>query len=634
METTTDLFNLPVVLCRTSDRENRYTNDYFKNHLFDNNPSGTMTNYFEEVSYSQFRLIGDIHGWFSVNSSLDYYSGGGLHFRDSDRYPQNAGGLLRDALLLADRNVDFSIYDSDGPDGIANSGDDDGYVDAVMLVVAGGSEESENRQGLGAFQWQLGENAFETNDSSSNGEYIKIDVFIVLPEQRGFSTGIDIIPVGTTCHELGHVLGLPDLYDLTGKSFGVGSWCLMGRGPDLSLGHASPHLSAWCKSELGWLTPVEVLENGSISIEQLESKPVAYKIWEDGFRMSRYFLLENRQQTGLDQDLSGSGLLIFHVDENRRFGKYFGRYKNSLGSLNSDMSHKLVDLEEADGRNELDLKISIGDAGDPFPGSTNNRTFDDSSNPNTRDYDSNCTGISVRNISNSGLIMTTDIVIAPQIGYGLVYDHNGITGYGLVEEYPGELFWGGVLFSANEAGTLAALDVGFFYDSTEYEIKVFNSFSSGKTSELLATISGLAEPAGWHTLQLPPAIELEEFQSFFVSIRTNKGIFMDPLSEYSGRSYFSNDEINYIPLKTLDYDNFNLRARIKYEANNIVTRECDFNQDGHVNVEDITESIKFQILFPDSLRADFNGDGKTNILDIIARLIAQRNGTCMEDTIQ
>ncbi len=616
----TDVFNLPVLLCGTTDRRNSYTNDYFKNHLFANNPLGTMTDYYEEISYGQFRLTGDVHGWFSVSSPLAYYSGGGLHFRDYESYPENVGGLLRDALLLADQTVDFSQYDNDGPDGRANSGDDDGYVDAVMLIVAGGSEASENRQGLGAFQSQLGGNAFATNDLSANGDPIRVDVFIVLPELGGFSTGVEINPVGTACHEFGHVLGLPDLYDLTGKSYGIGTWCLMGRGADLNYKQVSSHMSAWCKSELGWITPVEVIENGTISIGQVETDPVAYKIWEDGYRMSRYFLLENRQQTGFDQNLRGSGLLIYHVDE----------YKLS----NNDESHKLVDLEEADGRNELDSKISSGDAGDPFPGSSYNRIFDDNSNPDSRDYTGHSSGIAVRNISNSGPTMTADVNVSAQIGYGIVYDLRGITGHGLVEDYPGELFWGGVFFTAREAGTLTALDVGFINDSTAYEIKVYGSFSGSSPQDLLSTFSGDALEAGWHTLEIEPEVHISENQSFFVTIRTDKGIYFDGYSEFSGRSYFSNDEKIFVPLKTLGYDNFNLRARIKYATNNITTKVCDFNQDGAVDTKDITASIRFQIDYPDSLKADFNGDGKTNIVDTIARLLAHRTGTCMEDTIQ
>jgi len=37
-------------------------------------------------------------------------------------------------LLIDDPDVDFSRFDNDGRDGIPNSGDDDGYVDYLVLM--------------------------------------------------------------------------------------------------------------------------------------------------------------------------------------------------------------------------------------------------------------------------------------------------------------------------------------------------------------------------------------------------------------------------------------------------------------------------------------------------------------------
>ncbi|NIQ55069.1 MAG: hypothetical protein GWN71_10720, partial [Gammaproteobacteria bacterium] len=45
------------------------------------------------------------------------------------------GPRMRDyvtaAIRQADATIDFGQYDNDGPDGIPNSGDDDGYVDGL-----------------------------------------------------------------------------------------------------------------------------------------------------------------------------------------------------------------------------------------------------------------------------------------------------------------------------------------------------------------------------------------------------------------------------------------------------------------------------------------------------------------------
>ena len=85
-----------------------------------------------------------------------------------------------------------------------------------------------------------------------------------------------------------------------------------------------------------------------------------------------YFLIENRQKIGYDAGLPGHGLIIWHIDESRK--------------SNSDENHKLVDLEAADGRTDMDQNINYGDAGDPFPGITNNREFGKTTNPNSNLY--------------------------------------------------------------------------------------------------------------------------------------------------------------------------------------------------------------------------------------------------------
>ncbi len=51
-------------------------------------------------------------------------------------YPRNAQKPAEDAVAAADPLVDFSQFDNDGPDGIPDSGDDDGVVDALFVVHA------------------------------------------------------------------------------------------------------------------------------------------------------------------------------------------------------------------------------------------------------------------------------------------------------------------------------------------------------------------------------------------------------------------------------------------------------------------------------------------------------------------
>ena len=589
----------------------KYSPTEFRNLLFNADSNLTAASFLREISYGQFELSGEVFGWFEVDKSKEYYSK-----RDLNGHPVNQGEFVVDVVRAADKSVDFRKYDNDGPDGVPDSGDDDGYVDAVLIFYPGLNEATN----IQTFQGILGNKEYSTMDFSFSGQLLKINAFILVAESRQYSNTIGINKLSIICHEFMHVLGLPDLYDYTGYSMGLGNWCLMAHGALLE-GSKPPHISAWCKVQLGWVAPSIVSTNQSLSVKPVETNPEIYLIWEDRYQFSRYFLLENRQKTGFDENLPGSGLLIYHVDENQRFGKIL----YWLGEFNNNLQHKLVDVEEADGRIDLDRNRNAGDSGDPFPGITGNSSFNNFSSPNSRDYDGNPTGVEIANIRYSGNEnITADIIVRQSIGYAIVYDPNGLTGYGWTPENPGETVWGGVLFKANKAGIFAAVDVGFTHDVSNYQIDIYSSLPDPLPGALMYSVAGGSASAGWHTIDLQSAnLWINKDQEFFVAYKTDNWITVDIYSDYTGRSYYSDDGINFAKLSSQD-GNFNLRARIRTEKPVM----CDFNTDGDINQADVIALLRFLQNNPGDLRADFNRDGNANVVDVINMLIAQKNGKC------
>lgn len=571
VELATDNFYVPVLLGQYTDLSGVFATSDFQNLLFDNNPDGTLTDYYNEISYGQFNVTGTVYGWFTADQNQAYYASNNNGLNSN--YPQNGQGFVRSIVEKADPTVDFSQYDNDGPDGIPNSGDDDGYVDGVIVVYAGaGADWSPRNSNLWPFKSDLGSNEYTTNDASANGGTVKVSTFVVCPEKAGGGAGLNQVrPIGVFAHEFGHVLGLPDLYDRDGSSNGIGEWDLMASGSwggDGAHSEKPAHMSAWAKIQMGWLTPTIVSTNtNGLSIPQAETNAAAFLIWEDGYQLSRYFLVENRQQTGFDFYLNGPGLLIFHVDENQ----HWGPNRSGFGTVNDDETHKLVDLEEADGLANLDNNINRGDAGDPYPGSSNNRAFTDTSNPNSRDYDGNPTGVEIKNISNSGPTMTADITVRNLLGYSLAYDEEGITGWGWGFPTPTDI-WGGVLFTAAEAGTLAAVDAGFKTGPTNYQIDVYSTFFNLTPSGLLASTSGQVSSSGWYTIPIPGnSAVVSANQDFFVSIKIEDqayGLSYDRYGPNSGRSYTSGNGITYSNQIGTDPNggDLNLRVRIKSES--------------------------------------------------------------------
>lgn len=558
-------FNLPILLGQFADSTGTFSTQDFQNLLFDNNSTGTMTQYYNEISYGQFTITGTVYGWFTADQGQAYYASNNNGLNSN--YPQNAKGFVRNIVEKADATVDFSQFDNDGPDGIPNSGDDDGYVDAVGVVVAGaGPDWYPGNGNIWPHQSSLDNNEYTTNDASANGGNIKVNRFFVCPEEAGGGAGWGIIrPIGVFVHEFGHVLGLPDLYDRDGSSNGIGEWCLMASGSwggDGSHTETPAHMSAWCKIQLGWITPTIISSDmNGLQIKQAETNPEAYLLWEDGYEWSRYFLIENRQKVGFDQYLNGDGLLIFHVDENQRWGQV----AYSGGLVNNDELHKMVDLEEADGQADLDNQVNRGDAGDPYPGTSNNRSFMDSTTPNSRDYNGNSTGVAVTNISNSGTIMTADVKVRNRIGYTIAYDESGITGWGWGFQNPQDI-WGGVLFQTAEAGTLKAVDIGFRTGPVTYELSVYSDFISNKPTGLLATVNGQVQSSGWYTVDIPgDSAVFTAGQTFFVALKVSGlayGLSFDPYGPKSGRSYSSGDGITYSNNISTQGGDLNIRARI------------------------------------------------------------------------
>jgi len=560
-------FNVPVLLGQFTDANNSsFTTTDYQNSLFDNNPYGTMKEYYNEISYGNFILNGTVNGWYQ--SSLTTSQA----INDTRQY-------VSEIASLADPDLDYGLYDNDGPDNIPNSGDDDGYVDGLAVVYPGCMDGGNN---IWPHQSSLYSNEYVTNDASANGGYITVSTYMVCPELPGSGDCIttDVCPIGVYAHEFGHILGLPDLYDRDasdGDSEGVGEWCLMASGSWRGWWGDTPvHMSSWCKIQMGWLNPLIVNNNSNVEITQLATSSSAIKIWEDDYYWNRYFLIENRQSIGFDSDIHGSGLIVYHIDENRGWGENGW----SFGSVNDNESNKLVDLEAADGFTHLDDEINRGDNGDPFPGITNNRTFNNLSNPSSNRNDGTNTEIGLFNISDSDSLMSMDINYRSQYGYAIAYDENGIapTTFGIGTEDQ----WSGVLFTAENDGFITEIDFGVIYssfwddDAMDWVVYVYDSFNGTSPGNLMDSVSGVSYKSDW-TSVLIDSVPVQQGQDFFVSIKFINETYAycyDNTGILSGRSYLSGDGISFDNLLS-QYGDANIRAKISTDA--LIANNDDIN---------------------------------------------------------
>ena len=302
---------------------NEYSNLFNQVGYSDDGASGSVRDYYREVSYGKLTLDSIITAWVRLPHERAYY-GEGLH----SGHPAE---MVADAIeAAAAAGFDFSQGDSDG----------DGWVDVLDVLHSGYGEES---TGDSNDVWSV--KGGLSSVVTKNG--VKMYNYHEEPALRGAS-GTGIERIGTICHETGHFFGLPDLYDYSSTIDGLGSWCLMSSASwNGSSGTTPGHFSAWCKVFLGFVNAELVHSKTSLTLPRVEDNAVVGML-RDGTTNQEYFLIENRAKVGFDNSTQmKTGLLIYHVDQKNA--------NNDLGTW----PHPAVKIEEADGNNNL---TEAGDA--------------------------------------------------------------------------------------------------------------------------------------------------------------------------------------------------------------------------------------------------------------------------------
>lgn len=360
----------------------------------------SVARYYREVSLGALTFTGVTTPWIRLPRTRASYVDG-----DAGGVWQRYGEFARDLLQRADGIVDWRRYDNDGPDGVPNSGDDDGAVDIAVLLQPG-SEYGCGADSLRGFRetgYRLsllpGWNGqpYVTSALGVSGAPIVIDDFVGASAVA--CQGAEIVPtrVNIPIHEIGHVLGLPDLYDYDGSSFGVGGWDVMGiwAAPPAR----PPHFGAWAREQLGWATVRHISASGRVELTAVARGGDVVRVNLNGGR--EHVLLEYRAADGADASAPGTGLVVWHVDDAVLETRHWG--------VNDDEMHPAVRVVQADGRNDLAARANVGDGGDPFPGSSSIVAISDTSVPWLRTNDGSPSGVRIDAIAVAGDRVTFDV---------------------------------------------------------------------------------------------------------------------------------------------------------------------------------------------------------------------------------
>jgi len=216
------------------------------------------------------------------------------------------------------------------------------------------------------------------------------------------------LELGTFCHESGHMLcGFPDIYDYGYDSVGgAGLFCLMDHGGS---GHNPVQICAYLKHVSGWATTVELSNSSSLTASLTSSSGAAFNQfyrYEKPGVPTEYYLVENRQRSGRDANIPGSGIAVWHIDE-------LGDKDNQSMAYNTSHANYEVTLVQADNLWHFQSNANSGDANDLF--SSNNTAagylngFSDSTAPSARWWDGSASGLVFGPFSTNGTTMSFNV---------------------------------------------------------------------------------------------------------------------------------------------------------------------------------------------------------------------------------
>lgn len=316
----------------------------------------SVREYFNVMSDCLFTPEFEVVGPVKVGTMNSY---GGTN--ENSPNDENTTQLTIDAIAGMEQQINVADYDADG----------DNAVDLVYIVYSG---YGQNAGGAANTVWA------KTSSFNRIVNDVKYTWFSCASELNLYpeyfeSKNVDpyINGIGVTCHEIGHALGLPDIYPTSASAHidnqEMEYWDIMDGGEYIYNGYRPKDYTGWEREVMGWKN-IELL---SEDIECLQIKPLldggkAYKFVNPA-NEREYFVLENVQKQGLNKSMPGHGLVVYHVnwqsDEvamNMCPNNIAGKPGMGIVPADGACLSSYLDYSSAEYRTSHE--------GDPFPGST------------------------------------------------------------------------------------------------------------------------------------------------------------------------------------------------------------------------------------------------------------------------
>lgn len=284
----------------------------------------------------------------------------------------NLGSLVTEALQKAvQEGVDLSKFAADA------SG-----VPLVIVYFAGLGEHAAYGEGAADLIWPKFSSASRTvNGQLVKSYYVCNEAFASYKAADDYATTGNVIEtdrficgIGVMIHELGHALGLPDVYDTkyqTPERPTPAYWSVMDYGQYQQRGYKPMQFSAYERSCLGWLELKELPAEGEVSIQPMEGY-----IMRNQELASQYYILESRTDNKwYDEATFGRGMLLWQINYKKNYW--------SSNIPNNNLNEQCLHVVPADGVWQ-GTSSTKGYSGDLYP--TDSRSADAPSYPTLNLY--------------------------------------------------------------------------------------------------------------------------------------------------------------------------------------------------------------------------------------------------------
>jgi immune inhibitor A len=348
--------NVKVLLVDFDDRPGNLPKEHYENMLFTRGShlTGSLYHFYKEVSLGNVEITGTVDGWLRLPKPYSYYTNNESGTGKS--YPKNAQGMARDAVKAA---LAKGIKFPNDLDKLRQKN-----ITALFIIHAGtGAERLQDplqKKEIWSHKWTIPD---PVKVSTAGEPELHATIYLTVPYD---------CDLGVCAHELGHLaFQWQDFYDPNynedGSEWdGNGNWDLMAGGSYNGGGLTPAHPAGLHKNQHNWVETLVV--DASSEPQKLTLKPFTSTeatiaiIRSENLKNNQYLLLENRQRVGFDSKLPSGGLLIWRVDES-----------NEMEAPDAPGMY----LIQADGKHNLEFPSdgNVGDAGDPFPGSSNRTTL-------------------------------------------------------------------------------------------------------------------------------------------------------------------------------------------------------------------------------------------------------------------